>query len=237
MYTKVIRKIGLSLLIGTFAFGMTIYATPNEDKYAKVKADGVAIIDVPNKESINIRGLQKDELIQIGDQVDNYTQVLLGHGGRIGYIETEYIDLIIEEKETEEAEEPEKKAPVVNDNKGQEIVNFALKHVGNPYKYGGTSLTNGADCSGFTSQVYKNFGINIQRTSGGQYASNGKSVKKSDLQPGDLVFYGYNGKVTHVAMYAGNSKIVHAGTAKTGIHVSPMEQRGMAPYMGAKRII
>ena len=237
MYTKVIRKVGLSLLIGTFAFGMTIYATPNQEKQAKVNSERVAVIDVPNKESINIRELHKDEIIEIGDQVDGYTQVLLGHGGKIGYIETEYIDIIIEEKENEEPVEQEKKEPVISVSKGQEIVNFALKHVGNPYKYGGTSLTNGADCSGFTSQVYKNFGINIQRTSGGQYSSNGKSVKKSELQPGDLVFYGYSGKVTHVAMYAGNNKIVHAGTAKTGIHVSPMEQRGMAPYMGAKRII
>ncbi len=231
MRTNVMRKIGLSLLIGTFAFGMTLYADPTEEIYAKVKDEGAVLIDTPSSESTEIRELDKDEVIRIGDQVDNYTEVILAYG-KVAYIEAGQIqDLSTPEPTT--TPEP---TPIKTD-KGQEVVNFALKYVGNPYKYGGQSLTNGADCSGFTSQVYKNFGANIHRTSGGQYSSSGTRVNKSDLQPGDLVFYGYNGKVNHVAIYMGDNKIVHAGTAKTGIHVSPLSQRGMAPYIGAKRII
>lgn len=230
MHTSVIRKIGLSLLIGTFAFGMTLYANPNEETYAKVKTENVVLVDVPSSESINIKELQKDDLIRIGNQVDDYIEVIL-EDNQIAYIEAQYIENV------DKAEEPQEESVKIMLDKGQEVVNFALKYVGNPYRYGGNSLTKGTDCSGFTSQVYKNFGVNIQRTSGGQYSSSGTRIQKSELKAGDLVFYGYNGKVNHVAIYMGDNKIVHAGTAKTGIHVSPLQQRGMAPYIGAKRII
>lgn len=231
MRTNVIRKLGLSLLIGTFAFGMNLYANPTEETYATITREGAVLIDTPSAESTDIRELAKDEVIRIGDQVDNYTEVILAYG-KVAYIDVKHI-----EEPVKEVAVAVSAAPVAKTSKGQEVVDFALKYVGNPYKYGGTSLTNGADCSGFTSQVYKQFGVNIQRTSGGQYSSNGTRVSKSDLQPGDLVFYGYNGRVNHVAIYMGNNKIVHAGSARTGIHVSPLQQRGMAPYMGAKRII
>lgn len=231
MRKNIFRKIGLSLLVATFAFGMTLYADPIEETYAKVKDEGAVLIDAPSSESTEIRVLDKDEVIRIGNQIDNYTEVILAYG-KVAYIEAGHIQDL---SEPEPAPTP-KPAPV-KVNKGQEVVNFALKYVGNPYRYGGTSLTNGTDCSGFTSQVYKNFGVNIQRTSGGQYSSNGTRVKKSELKPGDLVFFGYNGKVNHVAIYMGDNKIVHAGSARTGIYVSPLEQRGMAPYIGAKRII
>ncbi len=229
MHTNVIRKIGLSLLIGTFAFAMTLYANPNEGAYAKVKVENVVIVDAPSSESINIKELQKDEIIRIGNQIDDYIEVFL-EDDQVAYIEAQYIENVDKVEKQEELETPKV-------DKGQEVVNFALKYVGNPYRYGGNSLTKGTDCSGFTSQVYKNFGVTIQRTSRGQYSSNGTRIQKSELKPGDLVFFGYNGKVNHVAIYMGDNKIVHAGTAKTGIHVSPLQQRGMAPYIGAKRII
>ncbi|HHX62958.1 MAG TPA: C40 family peptidase [Epulopiscium sp.] len=227
MRTNVIRKIGLSLLIGTFTFGMTVYANPNEETYAKVTTERVILTEAPNSESINIKELQKDDIIRTGDPIDDYTEVIL-ENDKIVYIESQYIESV-------EKEQPEIAKPKAD--KGQDVINFALKYVGNPYRYGGNSLTNGTDCSGFTSQVYKNFGVNIERTSGGQYSGSGTSIQKSELQPGDLVFYGYDGKVNHVAIYMGDNKIVHAGTAKTGIHVSPLQQRGMAPYIGAKRVI
>lgn len=231
MRTNVIRKLGLSLLIGTFAFGMNIYANPTEETYATITGEGAVLLETPSPESTDIRELAKDEVIRIGDKVDNYTEVILAYG-KVAYIDEKHIEEPVKEVAVAVAA-----PPVAKTSKGQEVVDFALKYVGNPYRYGGTSLTNGADCSGFTSQVYKQFGVNIQRTSGGQYASSGTRVSKSDLQPGDLVFYGYNGKVNHVAIYMGDNKIVHAGTARTGIHVSPLQQRGMAPYIGAKRII
>lgn len=97
---------------------------------------------------------------------------------------------------------------------GASIASYALQFVGNPYMSGGTSLTNGADCSGFTQSVFKHFGISIPRTSGAQ-AGGGKSVSLSEIQAGDIIYYG-----GHVAIYIGNGQIVHASTQKTGIKVS-----------------
>lgn len=94
---------------------------------------------------------------------------------------------------------------------GKEIAIYACGFVGNPYVLGGTSLTNGADCSGFTQSVYKAYGYKIPRTSY-QQRSAGKAVSYAEAQPGDLICY-----AGHVAMYIGNGRIVHASSAKTGI--------------------
>lgn len=103
---------------------------------------------------------------------------------------------------------------VIKDGSGQDVVDYALKFVGNPYVYGGESLTKGADCSGFTKSVYKKFGIDLPHSSSAQ-RSHGKGVSYSDAQPGDLICYS-----GHVAIYIGNGKIVHASTPKSGIKVS-----------------
>ncbi|MCR4924426.1 MAG: C40 family peptidase [Lachnospiraceae bacterium] len=123
-----------------------------------------------------------------------------------------------EEAEVKESKEEEKVSEVNNDpgnsSKGQEIANFALQFVGNPYVSGGTSLTDGCDCSGFTSSVYSNFGISLPRTSYSQSTA-GREVSYSSAQPGDVIYYG-----GHVGIYIGNGQIVHASTPKTGIKVT-----------------
>lgn len=91
---------------------------------------------------------------------------------------------------------------------GQAVVDYASQFVGNKYVYGGNSLTNGIDCSGFVQQVYKHFGVSLPRTSGSQ-RSVGRAVSVSDIQPGDIVCYS-----GHVAIYAGNGQIVHASNSK-----------------------
>ena len=110
--------------------------------------------------------------------------------------------------------------------KRQGIVDFALQFVGNPYVYGGTSLTNGADCSGFVMSVFAEFGYELPRVAAAQCAA---SEKKSvaDIEAGDLVFYG-DGGIDHVALYIGDGKIVHASTAATGIKVSDYDYRAPA---------
>lgn len=123
-----------------------------------------------------------------------------------------------------------------NSAKGTEIANFALKFVGNPYQWGGTSLTNGADCSGFVYAVYKNFGYTIPRVSRDQARYGTKvSLSTSSLQPGDLIFYGTSsGYVNHVAMYTGNGKVVHASNYREGIKISTWNYR---TPLGARRIL
>ena len=97
---------------------------------------------------------------------------------------------------------------------GSSVVDYATQFVGNPYVWGGTSLTNGADCSGFVQSVYQNFGVSLPRTSYEQQNA-GTEVSYSDAQPGDLICYG-----GHVAIYMGDGKIVHASNAKDGIKIS-----------------
>ena len=99
------------------------------------------------------------------------------------------------------------------------LVNYALQFVGNRYVWGGESLTKGVDCSGFTMKVYEKFGIKLPHYSGSQ-PSYGTKIKKSEIKPGDLIFYGSNGKIDHVAIYIGNGQIVHAANSRDGIKIS-----------------
>lgn len=109
---------------------------------------------------------------------------------------------------------------------GIEIANYAQKFVGNRYVWGGTSLTKGADCSGFVYTIYKQFGYNIPRVSRDQAKSAGRKVDISERQPGDLIFYTDNkGVVNHVALYIGDDKIVHAASSKQGIIISKYNYR------------
>lgn len=112
--------------------------------------------------------------------------------------------------------------------KGKEIAQYACLWVGNPYVAGGTSLTNGADCSGFTYRVYSDFGITIPRTSFEQRSA-GVGVEYSQAQPGDLICYS-----GHVAMYIGDGKIVHASSKKTGIKISNANYK---PILAVRRIV
>ncbi len=102
---------------------------------------------------------------------------------------------------------------------GQQIVNFATQFVGNPYVWGGTSLTNGADCSGFTQSVFANFGIGIPRTAAAQSGS-GTPVDLGSIQAGDLLFYEGGSGIGHVTIYMGNGQVVHASNSNTGITIS-----------------
>lgn len=116
---------------------------------------------------------------------------------------------------------------------GSEIAAYAQKFVGNSYVYGGTSLTNGADCSGFVQSVFKSFNISLPRTSASQSGS-GTKASFDSLQAGDLIFYASNGRVNHVAIYIGGGKVVHASNRKTGIKISNMNYR--SPYT-ARRVV
>ncbi len=148
------------------------------------------------------------------------------------------------EKETEKATEPEtvsqKKTTVISTTvtgpgggsgasqtvsaTRMNIIDYARQFLGNPYVYGGTSLTNGCDCSGFTQQVYAHFGISTGRSSRDQ-AGRGKSISVDSVKPGDLLFYASGNYINHVGMYIGNGQIIHSSTPATGITITNADYR------------
>ena len=141
----------------------------------------------------------------------------------------ESIRQTVEDAKKKAAEEAEAKRVA----KRQAVVDFALQFEGNPYVYGGTSLTNGADCSGFVMSVFAQFGYSLPRVAADQY---NQSAKKSveDLEPGDLIFYGSG--ISHVALYIGNGQIIHASTSASGIKISNYDYEapvGVGTYIEA----
>ncbi len=121
------------------------------------------------------------------------------------------------EKDEEETTKPSSSGG----GKGQQIADFACKYIGNPYVAGGTSLTNGADCSGFVMAVFQAFGYSLPRSSYAQ-SGVGKSVSYSEAQPGDIIYYG-----GHVGIYIGNGQIVHASTERSGIKITSATYRSI----------
>ena len=111
---------------------------------------------------------------------------------------------------------------------GSRIASYAQQFIGNPYRYGGNSLTSGIDCSGFTQQIMAKFGYSISRTSSSQ-AGEGREVSTSNLRAGDLVFYGNGGSINHVAVYIGGGQVVHASNSapypRGGIKISNVNYR------------
>ena len=124
------------------------------------------------------------------------------------------------ESSTQAAETPSSAASVSNHGSGNAVVDYAVQFVGNPYVYGGTSLTNGADCSGFVMSVYENFGVSLPHSSTADRNVGVDVGGLENAQPGDLVCYS-----GHVGIYIGDGQIVHASTASTGIKISDADYR------------
>ncbi|MBR2044561.1 MAG: C40 family peptidase, partial [Agathobacter sp.] len=100
-----------------------------------------------------------------------------------------------------------------------DLVNYALQFVGNRYVWGGESLTNGVDCSGYTMKIYQKYGIYLPHSSRAQ-PNHGTKITRDQIRPGDLIFYGNGSSINHVAIYIGNGQVVHASNARDGIKIS-----------------
>ncbi len=137
------------------------------------------------------------------------------------YTEDYSDDSYSEETYYEEEYVEETEAPV--SSVGESIAGYATQFVGNPYVWGGSSLTNGADCSGFTMSVFANFGISLPHSAAAQ-SGYGTEVSYDNLQPGDLLFYG-DGGIGHVSIYIGGGQVVHASSSTTGIIISDVGYR------------
>lgn len=204
--------------------GYTLLGVVNAEKgYINIREEMSTDCDVVGK-------IRKDAICEVVSIEDEWCEI---ESGEIkGYISSEY--LLTGEEANKKAEELMEEGVELETaitmmeyryGKGvtdiqMEICEYARQFVGNPYRWGGTSLTKGADCSGFTLSVYANYGVSLPHSSKAQ-ANCGTRIDLSELQPGDLVFYG--GKnIHHVAMYIGNGQVVHAQSTNTGIVVSSM---------------
>ena len=175
----------------------------------------------------------------------------VSHDRYVGYIRSDYMTIINGTRASSSYASPSYdsapadtgssysySAPPVNLTLGEQIATYALSFLGCSYVYGGTSPS-GFDCSGLVTYVYREFGISVTRDAHGQFRDNGVYVEKSDLAPGDLVFFSSSGSyITHVGLYIGDSEFVHASTYSTGVIVSRLDSAYyISVYYGAKRLI
>ena len=139
------------------------------------------------------------------------------------------------EKTAEESNKTENTSNVASSGNGSSVVATANQYIGSRYIYGGTAPS-GFDCSGFTSYVYKKYGVSLNRTAAGQY-SNGVAVSKGELQPGDLVMFGKSG-INHVGIYIGGGKMIHAANPSRGVTTDTINSGYYGTnYVGARRIL
>lgn len=194
-----------------------------EDGYINIREEMSTDSEVVGK-------IRKDAICEVVSIEDGWCEI--ESGDIKGYISNDYLITGVDANEKAEAmmaegKELETAITMTEYRYGKgvtdiqmEICEYARQFVGNPYVWGGTSLTKGADCSGFTLSVYRKYGVSLPHSSKAQ-ANCGTRIDVSEVQPGDLVFYG--GKnIHHVAMYIGNGQVVHAQSAKTGIVVTSM---------------
>lgn len=209
----------------------TVTVTVEEGTYSKTIVEHTKLREGASPTADIIKYLDEEIAVKVLEKNGNFYKVEVD--GLQGYIYKTQIDTQgLEDMEDVNAATEEEE---VMNSKGEEIVATARQYVGGRYVYGGNNLETGVDCSGFTQQVMKKCGITIERCSRSQYASSGIKVSLSDVQPGDLVFYGRNGvTVDHVAIYAGDQQIIHASDSKSGIKISKLHYG--KPIIGVKRV-
>lgn len=181
-----------------------------------VKADALKIRELPSTESAVVTTVARGEQLEVlDDTLDGWVKISLD--SEQVYVSAEFVT--INDQLSTAITMTELLYGVGVSDVRVDLVNYAKQFIGNPYKWGGTSLTNGADCSGFVQSIFKKYGISLPRTSSSQ-STVGTTISSSDLVAGDLIFYAQSGRVNHVAIYIGNGQVVHASTASTGIKVS-----------------
>lgn len=233
-------------------------------KIGYVKADGLNIRKEPTTSSEIVHSLSFNSKIKITGEIDGWYRI--NYNNQEAYVSQKYIsdtklpetttrggydrENTIENSVSEETIENEQNDVEIEENiesgienstssEGNEIVEFAKQYLGYKYVSGGASPETGFDCSGFTTYVFRNFGISLNRTSKDQI-KNGVAVGKSDLQPGDLVIFKNRGKtaIGHVGIYIGDGEFIHSANQKEGVVITALSSSYYAQrYVGARRVI
>ncbi len=224
------------------------YITENYEYCATVEVGSLNVREEQSTESECIGAVSGGKELTVISETEEWVEIQYTED-MVGYVSKEYVTIgwnypvaiSIEEEQAMIAATQAQQAAAQSDVPpvptsaeglalGQQIANYACRFTGNPYAAGGTSLTDGADCSGFVMSVYAQFGYSLPRTTSGQAAS-GTAVSLDAVQPGDIICYS-----GHVGIYIGGGQIVHASTENGGIRISNMSYSNFSPY-GARRIV
>lgn len=182
---------------------------------ATVTTTTLYVREQPNTECSIITMMPQGEELEVIETLDGWVKINVDSDE--GYVSADYVDISVELTKAMTMTEI-RYGQGVSDVRVS-LVQYATQFVGNPYVWGGTSLTRGADCSGFVLSVFANYGISLPHSSRAQ-ANCGTRISASEAQPGDLFFYGNGSSINHVAIYIGGGQVVHASSPKSGIKIS-----------------
>lgn len=182
---------------------------------ATVTTTTLYVRDEANTDSHVITMMPEGEELEVLEVLDGWVKINVDSDE--GYVSSDYVSIATELPKAQTMTEV-RYGQGVSDVRVS-LVSYATQFVGNPYVWGGTSLTRGADCSGFVLSVFANYGISLPHSSKAQ-ANCGTKIAASDAQPGDLFFYGNGSSINHVAIYIGGGRVVHASSPKSGIKIS-----------------
>lgn len=182
---------------------------------ATVTTTTLYVREQPNTDCAIVTMMPQGEELEVLEVLDGWVKINVDSDE--GYVSSDYVEISTELLKAMTMTEI-RYGQGVSDVRVS-LVQYATQFVGNPYVWGGTSLTRGADCSGFVMSVFANYGISLPHSSGAQ-SNCGTKISASEAQPGDLFFYGNGSRINHVAIYIGNGQVVHASSPKSGIKIS-----------------
>ena len=182
---------------------------------ATVDTETLYVREAMNTDCKIVALVSGDESLEVLEQQDGWAKVQVDSDQ--GYISLDYATVGYSLPKAESVTELKESNSLSGTRVS--IVEYAKQFLGNPYVWGGTSLTKGADCSGFTMSIYAHYGVSLPHSSSAQ-SQMGTRVSADEVKPGDLLFYGSGNHVNHVAMYIGGGKVIHASTERTGIKIS-----------------
>ncbi len=195
----------------------------------KVNTDGLRVRTEPSTDAEILDVVGSGQTFDVLEELDEW--VMIDLDGEYCYLNKEFVEIGAQLDEALTISEV-RYGEGVSDVRIA-ICDFAKQYIGNRYVWGGTSLTKGADCSGFVLSVFRNYGMSLPHSSRAQ-ANCGSGVDIGDVKPGDLIFYGNRSGINHVAIYVGGGQVVHASNPRTGITISGMYYR---TPVKARRII
>lgn len=193
---------------------------------AVANTDGLNVRENPSTDSAVVMQIRQGEELEYLETLDGWVKVAVDSDEV--YVSAEYVDVVT--KLDTAITMTELLYGVGVSDVRVDLTEYAKEFLGNPYVWGGTSLTHGADCSGFVLSVFAKYGVSLPRVAADQ-ARVGTSISAGELQPGDLVFYAKGGYINHVAIYIGGGQVIHASTERTGIKISNYNYRTPVKYV------